>query len=688
MRPTPLSRLQDAFESTFPLAKRGYAFAALALLLVLGAELVLSIRQQSQTWDESVHIFSGYQYWRHRDFGANPEHPPLVKLVAALPLLRLNLKETSVVTGPTKTAHGEAAIQFLYRNNSDADAMLFRARMAASVFTYLLAALVFLCGHEMLGRGPALVGLVLLVFEPNILANGALVTTDVAETCFLFASVYAFYRYVKRPSVGRLVTWGVAVGLALASKHSGVLLMPILVLLALTELLRGRNRVTDSVTASVASNTFGRQVARLGLGIAAALSIGCAVLWAFYAFRFSARPDGAALEPSLNAFAHTLDGAVDKHIILGFARARLLPESYLWGVTDVLVNTKGRATFLLGHVYPVGQWFYFPLVLLMKSTIALLVLVVAFPFSEKRSGIGRECVFLILPPAVYLGISMLSRMNIGVRHVLPMFPFLILVAAAAASSLARSSRLGAYAVAALLVMHGVSSLHAYPNYLTYSNEVAGGPSKTYRIMADANVDWGQGLKQAARYLAERHVKECWFAYTIFLVDLDFYDIPCKPLQSGIGYLVAGVTPVHPPAVEGTILISATEATGVFWGPGELNPYRLFLNRQPDDIVAGSILVFHGAFDVSLAAAANHAGRARQLLAEERWDDALVEAQTAVQLSPGSAEIQATLCRVMMQMKRRPEGQRVCQTALSIAGSTHPEYQFLRLPSVQAVAGMR
>jgi 4-amino-4-deoxy-L-arabinose transferase-like glycosyltransferase len=676
------------FAPTFRLAKRGYPFAALALLLVLGAELVLSIRQQSQTWDESVHIFSGYQYWRHGDFGANPEHPPLVKLAASLPLLRLNLKESAVVTGPTKTAHGEAAIPFLYRNNSDANAMLFRGRMAASMFTYLLAVLVFLCGHEMLGRGPALLGLALLVFEPNILANGALVTTDIAETCFLFASVYAFYRYVRKPSVGRLLMWGVAIGLALASKHSGLLLAPILLLLAVSEPLRGRNTATEPRTASEFSNTFARRIARLGLAMAAAFSIGCVVLWAFYGFRFSARPGGAVLAPSLNVFAHTLDGAVDKNIILGVARARLLPESYLWGVTDVLVNAKGRATFLLGQVYPIGQWFYFPLVLLMKCTIAFLVFLLASPFSIERSRVGREWMFLVLPPVVYLGISMLSRVNIGVRHVLPMFPFLILIAAAAASSLARRSRLAAYAVAVLVLAHAASSLHAYPNYLTYSNEVVGGPSKTYRSMTDANVDWGQGLKQAAAYLAERKVKDCWFAYTIFLVDPDFYDIPCKRLQSGIGYLVASVTPAHPPVVEGTILISATEATGVFWGPGELNPYRLFFNRQPDDIIAASILVFHGSFDVSLAAAANHAGRARQLLAQDRWDDALLEAQTAVQLSPGSAEMQATLCRVMMEMNRRPAGQRVCRTALAIAGSTYPEYQFLRLPSVRAVVGMR
>lgn len=176
---------------------------------MLAIELTLSVGQQSQTYDESVHLFSGYQYWKHRDFGANPEHPPLLKLVAALPLLSLDLKVPPVAVGPTKVANETSAIDFIYRNTTGADRILYRTRIAASVFTYFLAVLVFLCGREMFGPGTALLALALLVFEPNILANGALVTTDIAETCFLFASVYAFYRYVEQPGIGRLLLCGV-----------------------------------------------------------------------------------------------------------------------------------------------------------------------------------------------------------------------------------------------------------------------------------------------------------------------------------------------------------------------------------------------------------------------------------------------------------------------------------------------
>src|SRR5437899_1042256 len=131
-----------------------YVSAVLILLIVLALELVFSIRQQSQTIDEGQHIFAGYQYWQHRDFGSNPEHPPLVKLAAAVPLLFLHLNQSTVLSGPTKPTNISAAVPFLYQNQTDADTILFRARMAASAFTFFLAVLLLLGGYEMLGPAP------------------------------------------------------------------------------------------------------------------------------------------------------------------------------------------------------------------------------------------------------------------------------------------------------------------------------------------------------------------------------------------------------------------------------------------------------------------------------------------------------------------------------------------------------
>jgi len=318
----------------------------------------------------------------------------------------------------------------------------------------------------------------------------------------------------------------------------------------------------------------------------------------------------------------------------------------------------------------------------MKSTLGFLLLLAPFPFIARRLKMAREALFLVIPPVVFLAVSMASSMDLGLRHILPVFPFVILIAALTAVKLASRSRFAGWVVAALVVAHVVSSLHVFPNYLTYSNEIAGGSSKTYRVMHGSNVDWGQGLKQASRYLPGRGVTDCWFAYTVPDIDLVSYQIPCKPLPSGLGRLKAS----FPSVIEGTILIGANEAEGQLWGPDELNPYRQFFDKTPDEIIANSILVFHGSFDLSLASALSHAARATQLATQKKWDDALREAQTATQLSPDSAETQAILCRVLTEMSRSAEAHPVCLAALSIARRVHPEYQFLRIANVRAIAG--
>src|SRR5947207_8442437 len=169
----------------------------------------------------------------------NPEHPPLVKLLATAPLLSLPLRVPSHPSIFSKEEDFTTAADFLYGN--DAEKILFRTRVTAATLTLLLALVLFLATREMFGKWAALIALVLFVFEPTVLAHGALVTTDMGMSCFFFTTIFVFYRYVKRPTAGRLLLTGALAGLALASKHSGILVIPILSLLAITELFARGN---------------------------------------------------------------------------------------------------------------------------------------------------------------------------------------------------------------------------------------------------------------------------------------------------------------------------------------------------------------------------------------------------------------------------------------------------------------
>jgi len=221
-----------------PPRRRSIVLAIVALLLACFAVALLSsMARDSSTWDEGNHIYAGLHMWKRADFGLNPEHPPLVKLLATAPLLGTDLR----VSEPRDLEFVKAAFlggrTLLIEN--DADAILWRTRLAASVLALLLALVVLAASAEMLGIGAGLAALGVLVFEPNVLAHGARVASDVGISLFLFATVYAFYRYLKVPSLPRLALTGLAAGLALATKHTGLLVFPILTLLAACELLPG-----------------------------------------------------------------------------------------------------------------------------------------------------------------------------------------------------------------------------------------------------------------------------------------------------------------------------------------------------------------------------------------------------------------------------------------------------------------
>ena len=629
------------------------------------AQLALSVREQSQTFDEAYHLLAGYRYWQAQDFGINPEHPPLAKWVASLPLLYLSPQAPTMAAGDESFSGGR---KFLYA--TDADALLFRARMAGSAFTLLLALLVFEASYVMFGRGPALLALALVVFEPNILAHGALVTTDMALTCCLFAAVYAFYRYVKSPTRWRLAECGVVAGLALAAKHSGILVFPILGFLALAELLMGRSSgpVPES-GALTRVETIKRQTVQLAVTPMLITAIAVTVLWGLYAFRFEARPDGL----KMIAPAQYLESPAEPQVILTLWNRRALPESYLHGLVKAM-NRGERPTFLFGEFYPRGRWFYFPAAFLIKSTLGLLVLLFLTLIAKalRRKEIRREVLFVTIPPTLFFAVSLTAGLNIGLRHVLPVYPFLLVLAAVGAWSLAKQHRRWAYIVAALILFHALSSVRSFPNYLAYSNEIWGGPANTYKVLTDSNVDWGQGLKAAKRYLDRHHITECWFAY-FGTVDPAYYDIPCKLLPA-FRTVREKTQDVTPQIIEGTVLISGTELSGQYWGPGELNPYEPFRRVQPLDTIGGSILVFEGRFDVALASAKSHINETWELIRTKRLDQALTEARTAVAIAPRDVQSHYALGYVLAQKKRKTEARQEYQTALSLARTVHPESQ--------------
>jgi hypothetical protein len=667
-----------------PNRKRGLTLAvASGLCAFLVLELALSARQQSQTWNEADHLLAGLRYWQSRDFGINPEHPPLSKLLASAPLLLFPLRVPVLPRGTGKLESNVAGRKFLYSN--DADALLWRARLVAGLLTLFLALLIFEASYQMFGPGPAILSLLLAVFEPNILAHGALVTTDLGLACCLFAAVYAFYRYLKQPSALRLLEWGFISGLALAAKHSGILVFPILGSLALVELF-GPVHFPTGLDQPAKERV--RRLERQALSLAASLllvsGIALAVLWAFYGFRFQARPGNEKMTPPLAEYVRGIKSPAESRLILRLASSRVFPESYLYGLADVLIVSAGpRPMFLFGKLYPHGRWFYFPAVFLVKSTLGFLLLLFLVLGRNPLgcSSTRKEILFITIPPALFFAVSLTSGLDIGVRHILPIYPFLLVMVGRGAWNLAVKHRVWAVVVIVLTASHVISSVRSFPHYLAYSNEVWGGPAKTYRVLTDSNVDWGQGLLTAREYLEQHRTTDCWLAF-FGSADPSYYHLPCKLLPDPFLGWWGKPSDVVPRTYKGTVLISATEMSGAYWGPGELNPYEQFMNISPTRHLGGSILAFEGNFNLTLACAWSHVNKAWELEAQNHLDQAIAEARQAAALAPRQVGAHFALGYMLARAKRTNEARQEYQTALSLAQTIHPEFQWFWVQDIR------
>ena len=642
------------------------AAGAAALLAILVVQMALSIRQESLSWDEDDHIFAGYMSWKTGDFGLNPEHPPLVKLLATIPLLGMPLHVPKLRNRDFKIEAFLDGKEFLARN--DTGAMLFRVRMMAALLTVLMALLVFLAASEMFGPAAGFISLALVAFDPNLLAHGAFVTTDMGVSCFLFASVYAFWRYVRAPSAWRLALVGAAAGCALASKHTGILVFPMLFLLAVCEAFRTRTW---------------RHAARLTLALAAIVAIAVAVLWAFYGFRYYARPAGLTMNPPLPEIIGGLK-ALGRGVVSTAARWHLLPESYLFGLADVLSLESFCSTYIFGKVYTHGVWFYFPSAFAIKSTLPLLALLALaiVAIATRRLRVWSEILFLAVPAALYFAVATCSRLDIGVRHILPVYVFLNVLAAAAAWAFIHQSRRWAWAVGLLLLWQATAPARYFPTYLAYSNELWGGPSNTYKYLTDSNTDWGQQLKAVKKYLDGRGATSCWFAYFAEgVVDTASYGIPCKPLITADSMWMGEELDV-PPVIDGPVLISVGTLSGYEFDSADLNPYRQFTSLQPVAMIQDGVLVFDGRFQVARACALSHTQKSGNRMRAGQLDQALAEAQAGVAADPDFFGAQVTLGDVLMRLGRDGEARAAWQTALALAGKLEPAVRESRVRRIE------
>ncbi len=582
--------------------------AAVALLLTTGVLAVTSLRTDSVTWDETSHLTAGMSYIRTGDYRLAPDHPPLAKLWAALPVhLFVNHRWPPLTGEPWREANVFAVGRGWLFTMNDPQVLIVPARimivvllLATNVATYALA-------RRLFGRTAGLLALTLAAFSPTLLAHGRLVTTDLPITLLTCLTLLSLAAVLRRPTALRLLAAAASLAAASVTKLSWPLILPAVLVMCgwyvagnragdrpLPEGERAGGRAERRGGAGEgggAPRTRGRRAAA-AVGLLTALGVATWFgIWATYGFRFSILNSGrgeceSAQDVTLQRLALDwvraiqIDNAPRPGLVPAFLRLasarNLLPEAYLLGLAQTYNSSSQRSAYLMGEYSLTGWPSYFPIALAIKTPIGTLLLIVAglaaLVLRRARAADPVLLAGVITFIAVYAVYVVFGHLNIGHRHLLPVYPLLFVLAGAAAAWLRRWA--GRVLVGACLLWLAGANLSIYPNYLAYFNELIGGPARGHLYLADSNIDWGQDLLRLAKYAREHPNEEIKLAYFGSALPCPSY-LECTALPS---YL-----PFGPPAElgAGTYVASVTQFLGVydptvrdeFWTPDRLAGLR-------------------------------------------------------------------------------------------------------------------
>ena len=576
-----------------------------AILLVFGllfsGQVVWTLQQKAATFDEPLNLVSGYISLRFGDARLIPQNLPFVKLLAAAPLL---LFQDISLPGPPEPWKAQAQYQYaselLYKFN-DADTLLLVGRLAVLPLSLLLGFVVFVWTRDLLGRAAATFALFLYSLEPNILAHSGLITTDIATACFMFLTIYGWYQLAQGITWTRILFPALTVGLGLLTKFTTLPLILIFLLIGTVVVMSPHPlqlRLRGVAPRPVVSRG-GKLLACALLGLISAL-VAYATIWAAYGFRYE-----TAIAPIETYHTHWRvfppKSPLLLEAVLWAREVRLLPEPYLYGLT-FMGNLSGHfQSYLMGDIRSGGRWYYFLVTFLMKTPIALMLLLVLTLVLQRRVWGQPSLRFACLagPIVIYFLMISVSGWNIGHRHLLPIYPFLFILAGALVPWAQRQSTLVKGGLVALVCWYALASAWIAPHYLAYFNELVGGPDQGYHYLVDSNLDWGQDLKGLKQYMDQHGIPRVWLSY-FGQADPRYYGITYDYLPSYDIFHPQNVRPQvwlldRAPPPHGTVAISATLLQGAylpFSDPAKANGYfEEYRRMTPTAKVGYSIFIY-------------------------------------------------------------------------------------------------
>ncbi len=562
-------------------------FSLAIILIVSGALMFSAAKTDSGIMDELAHIPSGYGYVHELDFRLNPEHPPLLKAMSALPLLLINPNFPTNDYAWTSAVNGQwdMGSNFLYKSGNNADKIIFLSRIFPIILTLLLSLLIFLIAKDLFGAKWALLPTALFALSPSVLAHGHYVTTDIAAAFGVLLATYAFLGNLSGPSRKKLIWAGVAFGIAQLLKFSAVLLGPFFLMLVFFWSLFSLNSNLHSGFGAWLASFFKIFFKKLWMTFLVFLIGVVIVIYPAY-FLFTKN------YPQARQTADT------EYILSSFAGGppspgetcnpiRCLAEATIWATKNpatsplaeyalgaLMVTQRaagGNTNYFLGEISNSGSRSYFPIVFGLKETLpTLLFIVIALGLGtmsiwrglrDRTKTFGNKMSFYFennfaqfsfaIFIAFYWFMSMRSPLNIGFRHLMPTIPLFYLLFTSAWKKWSENGKpwLKKTLVAILLIWFFGETAFAAPNFLSYFNEMGGGTSTGYRYVTDSNYDWGQDFLRFKDW-AEKKLNGEKIAVDYFGAASPEYYLPGQavnwwsakgdPRESGIHWLAVSV----------------------------------------------------------------------------------------------------------------------------------------------------
>jgi 4-amino-4-deoxy-L-arabinose transferase-like glycosyltransferase len=554
--------------------------------MAASSQMLAVVARKSITADEIVMIPAAYYHLAAGNFQLVNEHPPLSKILAAVPLLFVQPDEIrpQQLTAPPGSPDAKWAYQESFWENNPGlfESLSFWPRVPMIALACALGLLVFLFARDLFGQAAAVLAVALFSLEPTVLAHGRVVQTDMPAAFGYLLLFYALYRYDAAPAPRRAAWLGVAAGLALLSKYSMLIAAPVLAVYFLAQLWRGPRR----------GRTRPTTLKHAALVVLAALAVVNA------AYFFQHRPLNVADARWIQTAFPSSAGAVTAATR---ALSFILPTDFVLGVFfQIWHNGQGHSAGLLGMYSNTGWWYYFPVAFALKTTLPFLLLsLAALAWAARAWARTRDARLLwaLVPFAVYTVFVLFSNIDIGVRYYLPAYPFLFILAGALLERLIRSRRArraGAFVAAALLCWTVVEAARAYPDHMSYMNQLASARPHWW-YLSDSNVEWGDDVRELAAYLRARGETRVRGALLGGFLTLHHY---------GVEYLnllpedPAAVTPAARYTAVGASFLNGSTVTlrkrpdGTEETDAErVNTFDAYRRRAPEAVFGGSIYLY-------------------------------------------------------------------------------------------------